>query len=76
MADIKSLLEEKRVFKPEKSFRRQANWKKKQVKEYRKLGAQDPGQRLDGLQLRPRLERLVDGRCVQGGTGPEESGVH
>ncbi len=42
MADIESLLEETRVFKPDKSFRRRANWNKKKVKEYRKLGAESP----------------------------------
>jgi acetyl-CoA synthetase len=42
MADIESLLEETRVFKPSKSFRHRANWNKKKVKEYRKLGAEDP----------------------------------
>jgi len=42
MADIESLLEETRIFKPGKSFRHHANWNKKKVKEYRKLGAEDP----------------------------------
>ena len=42
MADIESLLEETRVFKPDKSFRRHANWSKKKVNEYRKLGAESP----------------------------------
>ena len=38
MADITSLLNEKRVFKPSPEFRRQANWNKKQVREHRKAG--------------------------------------
>ena len=38
MPDIESLLEEKRVFKPSKEFARQANWNKKTIEEYRKLG--------------------------------------
>ncbi len=42
MADIESLLDETRVFKPDKDFRRRANWNKKKVKEYRKLGAESP----------------------------------
>ena len=40
--DIESLLEEKRVFKPDKEFRRGANWNKKTWTEYRKLGAKSP----------------------------------
>ncbi len=42
MADIESLLKEKRVFKPEKDFARAANWNKKQIAEYRKLGEKNP----------------------------------
>ncbi len=42
MADIESLLKETRIFKPDKSFQRHANWNKKKVKEYRKLGAESP----------------------------------
>ena len=42
MADIKSLLQEKRVFKPDAEFARAANWSKKQVAEYRKLGDKSP----------------------------------
>ena len=42
MADIESLLKEKRVFKPSAEFTRQANWNKKTVAEYRKLGARSP----------------------------------
>ena len=38
MSDIESLLQEKRVFKPSKEFAKQANWNKKTVEEYRKLG--------------------------------------
>jgi len=38
VADITSLLNEKRVFKPSPEFRRQANWNKKQVREHRKAG--------------------------------------
>ena len=38
MAEIESLLREKRVFKPSPEFVRQANWNKKTVREYRKLG--------------------------------------
>jgi len=38
MPDIESLLKEKRVFQPSKEFAKQANWNKKQVAEYRKLG--------------------------------------
>jgi acetyl-CoA synthetase len=36
--DIESLLKEKRVFKPSKEFAKQANWNKKTIDEYRKLG--------------------------------------
>ena len=42
MPDIESLLKEKRVFKPSIAFTRQANWNKKTVAEYRKLGAKSP----------------------------------
>jgi acetyl-CoA synthetase len=42
MADITSLLKEKRVFEPAKEFAKQANWSRKQVGEYRKLGAKNP----------------------------------
>ncbi len=42
MADIESLLKEKRSFKPSSEFVKQANWNKKTIKEYRKLGAKDP----------------------------------
>ena len=38
MADIESLLKEKRVFKPRPEFVKQANWSPKQVAEYRELG--------------------------------------
>jgi acetyl-CoA synthetase len=42
MADIESLLKEKRSFKPDAAFARQANWNKRTVAEYRKLGSQNP----------------------------------
>ncbi|MFP6621957.1 MAG: acetate--CoA ligase [Myxococcota bacterium] len=42
MPDIESLLQEKRVFKPKPEFTRQANWNKKTIAEYRKLGAENP----------------------------------
>jgi len=42
MAEIKSLLKEKRVFKASKDFAKHANWSRKQVAEYRKLGASSP----------------------------------
>ena len=42
MPDIESLLKEKRSFKPAPEFARQANWSKKTVAEYRKLGEQSP----------------------------------
>ncbi len=42
MADIESLLKEKRVFKPKPEFSRQANWKKSTINEYRRLGAKNP----------------------------------
>ena len=42
MADIQSLLREKRVFKPDPQFARDANWNKKTVTEYRKLGDKSP----------------------------------
>ena len=38
MPDIQSLLTENRVFQPDKEFAKQANWNKKQIAEYRKLG--------------------------------------
>jgi len=42
MADIESLLTEKRTFKPEPEFRKQANWNKKKAAEYRALGKKNP----------------------------------
>jgi acetyl-CoA synthetase len=42
MPDIESLLKEKRVFKPDPAFVKNANWNKKTVAEYRKLGAKNP----------------------------------
>ncbi len=42
MPDIDSLLQEKRIFKPEPSFARTANWNRKTVAEYRKLGEKSP----------------------------------
>ncbi len=42
MADIESLLKEKRVFKPDSKFARKANWNKKTVEAYRKQGARKP----------------------------------
>jgi acetyl-CoA synthetase len=42
MPDIESLLKEKRVFKPDPAFTKNANWNKKTVAKYRKLGAKDP----------------------------------
>jgi acetyl-CoA synthetase len=44
MADIESLLEEKRSFKPSAEFAKQANWNKRTVAEYRKLAARSPQQ--------------------------------
>ena len=41
MPDIESLLKEKRVFKPTPEFTRKANWNKKTINEYRKLGARE-----------------------------------
>jgi acetyl-CoA synthetase len=42
MADIESLLREKRVFAPTKEFAKRANWTPRQVAAYRKLGAKSP----------------------------------
>jgi acetyl-CoA synthetase len=42
MPDIESLLKETRVFKPAPEFARTANWSKKTIAEYRKLGARSP----------------------------------
>ena len=42
MADIESLLKEKRSFKPSAEFTKNANWNKRTVAEYRKLGAKNP----------------------------------
>jgi acetyl-CoA synthetase len=42
MADIESLLKEKRVFKPDPDFSRHAYWNRKQVEEMRRLGARNP----------------------------------
>ncbi|MFP8882204.1 MAG: acetate--CoA ligase [Myxococcota bacterium] len=42
MGDIESLLKETRSFKPSPEFVKQANWNKKTINEYRKLGAENP----------------------------------
>jgi acetyl-CoA synthetase len=42
MPDIESLLKEKRVFKPSREFASKANWKRKTVAEYRRMGAKSP----------------------------------
>jgi len=42
MADIESLLKEKRSFKPSAEFVKNAVWNKRTVDEYRKLGAKSP----------------------------------
>jgi len=42
MADIESLLKEKRTFKPSPEFRKNAQWNKRTVDEFRKLGAKNP----------------------------------
>ena len=42
MADIESLLKEKRTFKPSPEFSKSANWNKRTVDELRKLGAKSP----------------------------------
>jgi acetyl-CoA synthetase len=42
--DIESLLKEKRRFAPHAAFAKQANWNKKTVAAYRKLGAKSPEQ--------------------------------
>jgi acetyl-CoA synthetase len=42
MPDIESLLKEKRVFEPAPGFAKRANWTKKTVSAYRKLGERDP----------------------------------
>ncbi len=42
MADIESLLKEKRVFKPDPAFAKQANWSRKDVVEYLRLGKRSP----------------------------------
>jgi len=42
MADIESLLHEKRVFAPTREFAKRANWSPRQIAEYRKLGATSP----------------------------------
>ena len=42
MAEIKRLLKEERVFKPDAGFAKQANWSKKTAAEYRALGEKNP----------------------------------
>ena len=42
MADIESLLKEKRSFKPSSEFTRESNWNKRTTSEYRKLGEKNP----------------------------------
>jgi acetyl-CoA synthetase len=42
MSDIESLLKEKRIFKPDPTFAKRANWNRKLVAEHRKLAAQSP----------------------------------
>ncbi|HXV37087.1 MAG TPA: acetate--CoA ligase [Myxococcota bacterium] len=42
MADIESLLKEKRSFKPSAEFQKHANWNQRTVEALRRLGARDP----------------------------------
>ncbi len=42
MPDIESLLKEKRVFRPSPQFAKRANWSRKKIAEYRKLGSESP----------------------------------
>ena len=42
MSDIESLLEEKRKFAPDGGFAKRANWSRKEVNAWRKLGARHP----------------------------------
>jgi len=42
MADIESLLKEKRTFKPSLEFKKNAVWKPRSVEDFRKLGAKNP----------------------------------
>ena len=42
MADIESLLKEKRVFPPDPAFAKRANWKRRTIAEYRKLAERSP----------------------------------
>ena len=42
MPDIESLLKEKRVFKPDPKFAKQANWSRKEVNELRRSGEKNP----------------------------------
>ena len=42
MPDIESLLEEKRRFKPDPAFTKQANWTPKIIREHRKLAEEQP----------------------------------
>jgi len=42
MADIESLLKEKRVFEPAAEFAKQAGWSRRKVQEYRRLAARSP----------------------------------
>ncbi|MEM7409894.1 MAG: acetate--CoA ligase [Myxococcota bacterium] len=42
MADIESLLKEKRVVKPDPKFAKQANWSRKEVNELRRAGEKNP----------------------------------
>ncbi len=42
MSDIKSLLKEKRSFKPDPAFAKRANWNAKTIRDHRKLADRDP----------------------------------
>jgi acetyl-CoA synthetase len=42
MADIESLLQEKRVFAPDPAFAKRANWSRKTIEEHRKLAKRSP----------------------------------
>ncbi len=44
MADIESLLKEKRTFKPGAEFAKRANWNRRTVAQHRTLGAKSPAQ--------------------------------
>ncbi len=74
MADIESLLKEKRTFKPSREFTKSANWNKRTVDELRKLGAKSP-ERFWAKMAKENVSWLPPGRRFCSGSPLLQNGL-